>query len=151
MARGTRWIPVAMSVAALGAAGVVVGTSMGAAGTAVTASLTAAKEVPSPAGAPKGTGTFTGTVGPKRVLTWRLTFRRLTSAPAGAHIHLGRPGRTGPVAVALCGTVCRSPVSGRTVLTAAQLRAVTSGGAYVNVHTTKNPGGEIRGQISVTR
>ena len=51
----------------------------------------------------------------------------------------------------LCGNVCKSPKSGRATLTAAQLKAIRSGGAYVNVHTTKNPNGEIRGQIAVTK
>ena len=32
-------------------------------------------------------------------------------------------------------------------LTAAELAFVFSGEAYVNVHTSDNPGGEIRGQI----
>lgn len=30
----------------------------------------------------------------------------------------------------------------------ALISALEGGAAYVNVHTTKNPGGEIRGQIS---
>ena len=147
-----RWIAGAMGVATLGAVGGAVTAGVAAGGsTTIAATLTAKKEVPKPVGSPKGTGSFTGTIGPKRVLHWRLTFRGLTSAPAGAHIHLGRRGKAGPVAIVLCGRVCRSPVAGRATLTAAQLTAIRSGGAYVNVHTTKNPSGEIRGQIAVAR
>lgn len=142
----------AMSAAALGALGgaatIVVGASEG---TKVAATLTAKKEIPKPVGSPKGTGSFTGTIGAKRVLHWKLTFKGLTGAAAGAHIHIGKVGKAGPVAVVLCGTVCKSPVSGKATLTAAQQKAIKTGGAYVNVHTTKNPGGEIRGQIAVKK
>lgn len=138
-----------MGVAALGAAGGAVVGVAASGGTAVSATLTAKKEVPKPTGSPKGTGTFTGTISAKKVLKWKLTFTGLTSAPAGAHIHIGKPGKTGPVAIVLCGSVCRSPKSGTATLTAAQLKAIKAGGAYVNVHTTKNPGGEIRGQVTV--
>ena len=105
---------------------------------------------PKPVGSPTGTGSFTGTISAKRVLRWKLTFKGLTGPTAGAHIHLGKPGKTGPVAVVLCNNVCKSPKSGTATLTPAQLKAIRSGGAYVNVHTTKNPNGEIRGQIAVT-
>jgi hypothetical protein len=42
-------------------------------------------------------------------------------------------------------------VKGTDTLTAAQWKAVKSGGAYVNLHTAKNPGGEIRGQIKSSK
>jgi hypothetical protein len=29
------------------------------------------------------------------------------------------------------------------------LGAMATGGAYVNIHTTQHPGGEVRGQVSV--
>lgn len=144
-----RWISGAMSVAVLGAVGGAATVAAGAGTTGITATLNAKKEVPPPAGSPKGTGSFTGTISAKRVLSWKLTFKGLTGPTAGAHIHLGKPGKAGPVAVVLCGTTCRSPKTGRVTLTAAQLRAIKAGGAYVNVHTTRNPSGEIRGQIAV--
>ena len=81
--------------------------------------LTAAREVPKPKGTRRGVrGTFTGNIakeGPTAVLSWRLTFRRLTGRAVAAHIHLGRAGRAGPVAVPLCGP-CRSGANGRATL-----------------------------------
>jgi hypothetical protein len=112
--------------------------------------LNTRREVPKPTGTKKGaTGTFTGTVtksGTTVVLTWRLTFSKLTGRAAAAHIHLGRVGKAGPVAVALCGP-CRSGVRGRANLKPNVVAALENGRAYVNVHTARNPAGEIRGQI----
>jgi len=142
-----------MSVVVLGAMSGAATVGVAARGdtTRIAATLTAKKEVPKPVGSPKGTGSFTGTISAKRVLRWKLTFKGLTGPTAGAHIHLGKPGKAGPVAIVLCANVCKSPKSGRATLTAAQLKAIRSGGAYANVHTTKNPNGEIRGQIAVTK
>jgi hypothetical protein len=51
--------------------------------------------------------------------------------------------------VPLCaGNKCKSGIHGTVTLTAATLKAVTHGGTYVNVHTAKNPNGEIRGQVA---
>jgi hypothetical protein len=79
-----------------------------------------------------------------------------------AHIHCAPPGVNGPVGVTLFGGETVTPdnllVSGRfrapdpgngcewTTLSDV-LSAISSGNAYVNVHTTANPGGEIRGQV----
>jgi hypothetical protein len=147
-----RWISGVMSVAALGvlSGGAAVVVAAGGA-TRVAATLNAKKEVPKPVGSPKGTGSFTGAISAKHVLHWKLTFKGLTGPTAGAHIHIGKPGKAGPVAIVLCGKVCTSPMLGKATLTGAQFKAITSGGAYVNVHTTKNPNGEIRGQVTVTK
>jgi CHRD domain len=113
------------------------------------ASLNARQEVPKQAvKAPAATGAFTGTL-TGRKLTWSLSFRKLTGRAMAAHIHLGRPGKAGPVAVPLCGP-CRSGAKGSATLTAAQVKAVLGGGTYVNVHTAKNPSGEIRGPLRTT-
>jgi hypothetical protein len=111
--------------------------------------LNSRQEVPRPKGAARAAGRFTVTAvktGSSAVLTWRLTFSKLTGRAAAAHIHTGRTGVAGPVAVALCGP-CRSGVSNKATVTGATLAALEAGRAYVNVHTARNPGGEIRGQI----
>jgi|SRR6266540_1613814 hypothetical protein len=115
------------------------------------ANLKARNEVPKPAGvSTSAVGLFTAKAveqsngGAK--ITWRLTFSHLTGAATAAHIHLGKVGVAGPVAVGLCGP-CKSGAKGTAMATAAQWKAIESGGAYANVHTAKNPNGEIRGQI----
>jgi CHRD domain len=113
------------------------------------ASLGVAAEVPKPQGVGKATGTFTGGLtksGKAGSLSWRITFKGLTGGASAAHIHLARPGKAGPVAVPLCGP-CRSGVRGTARLNAKTTTALLGGAAYVNVHTAKNPAGEIRGQV----
>lgn len=82
-----------------------------------------------------------------RKLTWKLTFSGLTGKAMAAHIHMGKTGVAGPVLVPLCGP-CKSGAHGSTSVSSAVKRALTHHKAYVNVHTAKNPNGEIRGQIS---
>jgi hypothetical protein len=116
----------------------------------VTTALNSRQERPRPKGnVRRATGTFTGTVaklGTTGTIAWRLRFSRLTGRAAAAHIHVAPRGRAGPVAVALCGP-CRNGVRGTANLTEAVLTALEAGRAYVNVHTGRNPAGEIRGQI----
>jgi hypothetical protein len=116
----------------------------------VTTRLNARQEVPRPRGrANRARGTFRATVtktGSSATLAWRLTFSRLTGRAVAAHVHLGRRGRAGGVAVPLCGP-CRSGARGTATLQANVLAALQTGRAYVNVHTPRNAAGEIRGQI----
>lgn len=123
------------------------GEIRGQVGIRVRAALTTAQEVPRPAGARGARGVFTGLlVG--RDLSFRLTFRNLTGAAQAAHVHLGRRRVAGPVAATLCGP-CRSGVTGTVRLTRAAGNALRAGRTYVNVHTARNPAGEIRGQILI--
>jgi predicted lipoprotein with Yx(FWY)xxD motif len=89
------------------------------------------------------------TSGGKTTLAWTLSFGKLSGKAVAAHIHIGKPGAAGPIAVPLCGP-CASGARGQVTLTAAQAAAIRAGGAYVNVHTQKNPSGEIRGQVGVS-
>ena len=135
-----------LAVASVALAGVAGAASMS---TKVSAKLTAKAEIPvQVVKNTKGTGSFTGTLSGRK-LVWKLTFGKLTGPALAAHIHMGKAGKAGNVVVPLCaGTKCKSGVHGTATLTAAVLKAVKSGGAYVNVHTAKNPNGEIRGQIT---
>jgi hypothetical protein len=116
----------------------------------VRTTLRPAQERPKPKGnVRRATGTFTATItrsGTSGSIAWRLTFGRLTGPAVAAHIHSGVRGKSGPVIVPLCAP-CRSGARGRATLSASVLTALESGRAYVNVHTRKNPAGEIRGQL----
>jgi hypothetical protein len=61
---------------------------------------------------------------------------------------VGTPGRSGDVVIALC-TACQSESKGTADVPASALQALLTGRTYVNVHTKKNPNGEIRGQLYV--
>ena len=123
-----------------------------------------------------GSGTFRATVQGNQ-LTYTETFSGLTSNVTQSHIHFAQKGVNGGIFLFLCtnlgngpagtpacpaggGTVTRT-VSGSDMLAvaaqnvpaanfAAALRILRSGDAYVNVHTTNFPGGEIRGQVRTT-
>lgn len=113
-------------------------------------SLRAAQERPKPKGnVRRARGAFTVTItkqGSSAVLVWRLTFSRLTGKAVAAHIHSGARGKSGPVIVPLCAP-CKSGAGGRATVDASVLTALEAGRGYVNVHTKKNPAGEIRGQL----
>ncbi len=138
------------------------------------ASLTGFGEVP-----PKltdGFGTFKATASSDAV-TFTLTYSGLTTPAFMAHLHFAQRGVNGGIFVWLCGTLGGKPAcpAGTTTpatvtgtFTAADIRAVAdqnvpagdlaaalrviqSGEAYVNVHTTNFPGGEIRGQVRAER
>jgi CHRD domain len=112
--------------------------------------LKAAQERPKPKGNVKrAKGAFTLSItkrGTSAILSWRLTFSRLTGPALAAHIHSGARGKAGPVIVPLCAP-CRSGARGQATVSASVLTALESGRTYVNVHTKKNPAGEIRGQL----
>jgi hypothetical protein len=121
--------------------------------------LTAAQEIPKQAVVnTAASGSFTATLSGTQ-LTFKLTFTKLTGPPSMAHIHLGAMGVSGGVLVWLCGVgspdsqlvaahPCTSPMSGTVTVTPALQKDFTKHLLYVNVHTAKNPNGEIRGQLA---
>jgi CHRD domain len=117
----------------------------------VTTRLTSRQEVPKPKGNVRGArATFTATVttsGTTGKMAWRLSFSKLTGRAVAAHIHTAQRGEAGPVAVALCGP-CRNGMRRSSQLSPSVLAALQAGRAYVNVHTPRNPAGEVRGQIA---
>jgi hypothetical protein len=110
---------------------------------AVKVSLSGAEEVPAVKVSGTGSGSFrlaedgtlTGSVSTKDV------------AGTAAHIHLGAKGKNGPVIVPLTKSGDTYSVPEGRKLTAAQVKAFKEGELYVNVHTARHKGGEVRGQI----
>jgi hypothetical protein len=123
----------------------------------------------------EGTGTFRATIHEDGSITFRETFNNLTSPIIFSHIHFGETHVAGGVMIFLCGgdsqpacpanstsgsyegTITAANVTGPTGQgvtpgdLVSALRNVNSGAGYVNIHTTKFPGGEIRGQVIVNR
>jgi hypothetical protein len=143
--------------------------------TTLTAELEGFQEVP--AVFSRATGSFRGRLEGGRI-GYRLTYRNLEGDVTEAHIHFGQAGVNGGIAVFLCDTAASPDPTGlapqcpeRGVVTgsitrdnvigpagqgiseeefAALARAIRSDVAYVNVHSTRFPEGEIRGQINAT-
>lgn len=144
--------------------------SVAAAQEAAWAILEGFNEVPSIS--TKGNGVFRGVISADGTfIEFTLVYFDLESPVTAAHIHFGRPGVNGGIAAFLCGgdgkPACPSPPGTATgTVTASDirtvqgiaagelaelLRAIRRGATYVNVHTTGNPDGEIRGQINPGR
>jgi len=109
--------------------------------------LTGAQEVPSVTTG--GSGTIDTTFDKlTNVLTWTVTYSGLSGPVTGAHFHgPAAAGVNAGVVVPFTGDLS-SPIRGKATLTGAQAADFTAGRWYVNLHTAKNPGGEIRGQLT---
>jgi hypothetical protein len=113
-------------------------------------------------------------------ISFELSYAGLEAAPTQAHIHIGQRRVNGAISVFLCGpapaaaqTCPVAPATVTGVLTPANIigpaaqgidpatdaangfeelvRLLRSGVTYANVHSSKFPGGEIRGQIRPDR
>jgi hypothetical protein len=129
-----------------------------------------------PAVSSPGAGKFKAKLMSDGSIQYELAYQDLEGTTFMSHIHLGQKHTNGGIMVWLCGNAPDAtppvgtpacPVPGGTVtgtLTAANvvgpagqlvnagefaelLKAMKSGAAYVNVHTTKVRAGEIRGQV----
>jgi hypothetical protein len=109
-------------------------------------------------------------------ITYELSYEGLEGNVTQSHIHAAQPGVSGGIMIWLCSNLASPPTPPGTQLcppapgtitgtiTAANvvgipaqaipagdlsdpLEAIRTGNAYVNVHSTVSPGGEIRGQI----
>ncbi len=114
------------------------------------ASLDPSQEVGGSTGTGFGTAALTLTVGG---LVYDLTVTDLTGPITGAHIHNGTTGTNGPVVHPFTEEFDGNTASGiwgfddEGGLTPELLTDLLNGELYLNVHTTANPAGELRGQI----
>jgi hypothetical protein len=110
----------------------------------VKVTLSGDEEVPPVTTAAKGDGTIT--VAPDKTVTGAVT----TSGVEGiaAHIHIAEKGKNGPPVITLVKSgdnKWTTPPGAK--LTDEQYKSFKAGQLYVNVHSAKNKGGEIRGQL----
>ena len=78
-----------------------------------------------------------------------VTLSVLNMTPTAAHIHEGATGANGPVIVPLRKISDNAFVAADGArLTEAQYAAYKAGNTYLNVHSAKFPGGEVRAQIA---
>jgi hypothetical protein len=111
----------------------------------VSAKLVGKAEVPK--GSPTGSGIVVLHMNAgKRTVCWTFEKVKGIDKPLVSHIHKGGSGAAGPVVVPLGGAF---KMKGCTTTTASVAKAIVAkpGGYYVNIHTTKFPGGAIRGQL----
>ena len=114
--------------------------------TGIIAILTGAQETPAVTTNATGLGIFTLNQNLEK-LRFRVAFAGLSSAITGAHFHTGAFGASGPVVVNLITYVSGNVIEGEITPTVAFLTALSQGQVYINIHTTNNPSGEIRGQL----
>jgi hypothetical protein len=130
------------------------------------AALSGKNEVPPTQSSATGKAEFTAPA--NNTIKYRVNVTGISNA-TGAHIHMGKQGENGDVIADLLNTPTskdkdtaygmifrgnlsdsslKGPMQGKTIGDLAT--AMDSGETYVNVHTTDNPNGEIRGQLSNT-
>lgn len=109
--------------------------------------LSGSAERPNPV-TTSASGSGTLTVAGDQV-SYNITYTGLSAAATAGHIH-GPAGleEAAGVMVPFTGVTGTSgTLTGTLTLSATQLEALRAGRTYVNIHTSTNPGGEIRGQI----
>lgn len=133
------FVAIAMSGFALAVSPAIAGT------TAFTADLNGSSEVPPADSKATGKGDFTYDDTSKK-LTWTITYSGLSDKAKAAHLHgPAKEGENADVMITL--SPLQSPIKGAAILTEDQVKALTNGDMYINVHTAKYPDGEIRGQV----
>jgi len=147
-----RWIGESLSVLALVYAALIAsGSAAFALKIPIQATLTGGGEVPPNDSPAKGLmqGTFDTDT---NTLDWTVTYSGLSGAPIGAHFHgpvsyLGlTPEENAPIQVGTPGNLA-SPFHGVAKIDDTQAKDLKDGRYYFNLHSTKIPGGEIRGPV----
>jgi hypothetical protein len=110
---------------------------------AIKVNLTGAEQVP-PLNVP-GSGSGSFRVADDGTITGSITTKDVQGTMA--HIHRGAKGTNGPVIVPLDKNGDTYTVPAGRKLTPAQIEDLKAGRLYVNVHTARNKGGEVRAQL----
>jgi len=106
------------------------------------ADLKASAEVPPKSSAGRGTNEF----------KYHVEFSGLTGPVVAAHFHgPAAPGSNAGPQIPITTSPITSPIDGKANLTPEQAKDLVGGNWYFNLHTSANPGGEVRGQLAKTQ
>jgi len=147
-----RQIGLLMRIAAAGAVALAAGCAQtrGEPPDIFAAQLTGAQEVPAVATAASGEAEVEF-LPSMDLVRWRVSHAGLSGPVTGAHIHgPAGPGQNASIVIPF-GNLGGNPIRGEARITPEQLGQLTSGQWYVNLHTARHPGGEIRGQLRPRR
>jgi hypothetical protein len=127
----------------------------------LTATLSGGSETPAVLTGAAGTAEVFVNLG-QRTVTYEIEIFNIPTTTTAGHFHVGGPGLAGPIVVDLTPPGVTDDFSLKGSAQASALRprpeqgirtwddfiqALVGGQLYVNIHTTTNPGGEIRGQL----
>jgi hypothetical protein len=110
---------------------------------AIRVNLSGGEEVPPVTASGSGSGSFR--VAQDGTLSGSVTTKDVQGTMA--HIHRGAKGQNGPIIVPLDKKGDNYSVPAGRKLTPQQMDDLKKGNLYVNVHTNRNKGGEVRGQL----
>jgi hypothetical protein len=168
-------VKLAVAVAILAAASVAVTIAVAGSGKKIREDLSGYEETLVALSTP-GTGSFKARIDKKgEAIPYELSYSGLEAPVTQAHIHFGARAQTGGISVWLCANNVAGAPAGTQACPAAPatitgtirpadvigpsgqgigpgefdelVRAIAAGATYVNVHSEKYPGGEIRAQI----
>lgn len=112
---------------------------------------TGVREVPptSSLGSASISGTYDSTTD---MINITISYSGLSSGLSASHLHFSPAGTNGPVIVNLnpATGATSGTISGSYAIPPAQEATLIAGNIYVNLHTSTNPGGEIRSQVILT-
>lgn len=108
------------------------------------------QEIPQPDAPTTATGTAQFVLGEDGIIQAEVVHQGLAGPPTMAHIHRGAPGANGPVVVDFTPRLA-GPFTilgpGIRSLTPEERVTLFGGGMYFDIHTARNPDGEIFGQL----
>lgn len=111
------------------------------------ATLSPSQEVPATASSGTGSAEVQFNENTNKV-SWKVTYSGLSGSATAGHIHgPAAMGANAGVVIPFTGNLDAQPIMGEMTVTSAQYADMAAGMYYVNIHTAKFPGGEIRGQL----
>lgn len=111
------------------------------------ASLSPSQEVPPVASTATGSAEVQFNENTNK-LSWKITYTGLSAAVTGGHIHGPAPvGQNAGVVIPFTGNLNAQPIMGETTITPGQYAELAAGLYYVNIHSSRFPAGEVRGQL----